>query len=139
MKCFYHQDRHAVGSCKSCGKGVCPDCAVDLGKGLACRSHCEENAQAVIDLIDQNIRLAPRTAKLLDSNRRVRTGASGFNLVLGVVFVLWGFTDPDRLSFLVVVGVCFLLFGGFSIIQAIRMERQNQENTAKNSYTRVGS
>ncbi|MBP7275989.1 MAG: hypothetical protein KBA51_07280, partial [Kiritimatiellae bacterium] len=35
MKCFNHEDRDAVGTCKSCGKGVCRECAVDMGKGLA--------------------------------------------------------------------------------------------------------
>jgi hypothetical protein len=28
MRCFYHHDKEAVGSCKSCGKGLCPECAV---------------------------------------------------------------------------------------------------------------
>src|SRR5205823_9870456 len=90
MKCFYHQDRDAVGSCKSCGKGLCPECAVDLGKGLACRSRCEEDAKAVIGLIDRNIKISPRAAKLLDAGRGVRAGASTFNLVIGAIFVLWG-------------------------------------------------
>ncbi|MGN6642655.1 MAG: hypothetical protein ACTHKU_06610, partial [Verrucomicrobiota bacterium] len=104
--------------------------AVDLGKGLACRSRCEADAKAVIALIDQNIRFAPRTAKLLDSNRRARTGASGFNFVIGAVFVLWGFTDPSRLNFLVLVGVCFLIFGAFTFFQTKKIERQNQEEPA---------
>jgi hypothetical protein len=45
MKCFYHHDQDAVGECKSCGKGLCPACAVDLGKGLACRQRCEDNVR----------------------------------------------------------------------------------------------
>lgn len=30
MRCFYHQDKEAIGSSKSCGKGSCPECAVDM-------------------------------------------------------------------------------------------------------------
>ncbi len=32
MSCFYHHDRTSVGGCKSCGKNLCPECAIDLGK-----------------------------------------------------------------------------------------------------------
>ena len=129
MKCFYHQDRDAVGSCKSCGKGLCPECAVDLGKGLACRSRCEDDARAVIALIDQNIKISPRAAKLLDAGRGVRAGASTFNLVIGAIFVLWGLTDPDRFTFLIILGVCFLVFGAFSFVQSRRIERPRQDTT----------
>ncbi len=58
MRCYYHKDKEAVGTCKSCGKGLCRDCAVDLGKGLACRGRCEPDAQAVIQLVDRNIQLS---------------------------------------------------------------------------------
>ena len=77
MRCFYHQDREAVGSCKSCGKGLCPDCAADVGKGLACRGRCEEDVRAVVALIDRNIKLSPQTTRLLESGRN-----SAFTLTL---------------------------------------------------------
>ncbi|MEI9865181.1 MAG: hypothetical protein WDN00_11660 [Limisphaerales bacterium] len=48
MRCFYHQEKESVGICKSCGKGVCQECAVDLKRGLACRGHCEDNVQSII-------------------------------------------------------------------------------------------
>jgi len=127
MKCFYHQQRDAVGSCKSCGKGLCPECAVDLGKGLACRGRCEEDVRGVIGLIDRNIKMSPQAARLLDSSRGVRAGASVFNLVMGALFVLWGFTDPDRFAFLIILGVCFLVYGAVSIIQSRRLDRKRQE------------
>jgi hypothetical protein len=94
---------------------------------LACRSRCEENAKAVIRLIDQNIKMSPRAARLLDAGRVARTGASTFKLVIGAIFVLWGLTDPDRFTFLIIIGVCFLVFGAFSVVQSRRIERQKQE------------
>jgi len=108
---------------------LCPECAVDLGKGLACRSRCEDDARAVIALIDQNIKISPRAAKLLDAGRGVRAGASTFNLVIGAIFVLWGLTDPDRFTFLIILGVCFLVFGAFSFVQSRRIERPRQDTT----------
>ena len=59
MKCFYHQDRDAVGVCKSCERGVCSECAVDLGKGLACKDRCEDDANGSLkemeDALDEAI------------------------------------------------------------------------------------
>lgn len=55
MRWSCHQDREVVGSSKSCGKGLCPECAVDLLKALACRGPCEEDTGALIRLIDHNI------------------------------------------------------------------------------------
>lgn len=48
MNCFYHPTAVAVGTCKSCNKGLCRECAVDLGKGLACKGRCEEDVKAVM-------------------------------------------------------------------------------------------
>jgi hypothetical protein len=42
MNCFRHQDSSAVGLCKTCFKAVCPECAADVGNGLACKNSCEE-------------------------------------------------------------------------------------------------
>jgi len=42
MNCFNHPDVPAVGICKACQKGLCMECAVDLGHGIACKSHQEE-------------------------------------------------------------------------------------------------
>src|SRR5215472_6917885 len=46
MKCFTHQTVDAVGACKSCGKGLCPSCAVDLHFALSCRGDCESELSA---------------------------------------------------------------------------------------------
>jgi hypothetical protein len=63
MRCFYHE-KEAVGICKSCGKGVCQDCAIDFKKGLACRGHCEESVQHII----QQIKEYDKSAELFRQN-----------------------------------------------------------------------
>src|SRR6266403_1985893 len=55
MRCFYHQDKEAVGLCKSCAKALCAERAIDLGRGLACRSGCEERVRAIIQLLDREL------------------------------------------------------------------------------------
>ena len=40
MKCFYHHEQDTVAVCKSCQRGLCPDCAADVGNGVACRGRC---------------------------------------------------------------------------------------------------
>ena len=35
MKCFYHQEKDAVGICKNCNRGLCNECLTEYDKGLA--------------------------------------------------------------------------------------------------------
>jgi hypothetical protein len=68
-------------------------------------------------LIDQNIKISPRAAELCDPNR-ARKAPSTFNLVIGGVFVAWGLTDSERLTFLIVLGVCFMVFGALPLLRS---------------------
>jgi hypothetical protein len=106
MRCFYHHDRDAVGSCKSCGKGLCPECAVELKKGLACRGRCEAEVTALIDLIDRNMRLEPTTT-------RARLAGAFFFLACGAVFLIFGLMSGREFDFATVLGGFFIAYGLF--------------------------
>ena len=41
MKCFVHQAEDAVAICKTCGKGVCSDCAIILEGTSYCKTCVE--------------------------------------------------------------------------------------------------
>ncbi len=60
MNCFNHKDREAAAQCRFCGKGVCDECAVPLGKGrgTACSRECEQSARAGFRRADQRRRMA---------------------------------------------------------------------------------
>jgi hypothetical protein len=126
VNCFYHPTTIAVGTCKSCNKGLCPACAVDLGKGLACKGHCEEDVKAVIQLIDRNIQRSPYHEKVLDTARRNRYFAAVFPLVTGALFL--GFASYDCLQsgfepvdFLTGgLGLSFLIIGLITLRNAAR-------------------
>jgi hypothetical protein len=45
MRCFVHHDLEAVGTCRACNKGLCRECASDLGHSISCRGACEEKAK----------------------------------------------------------------------------------------------
>ena len=111
MHCFYHDHQEAVGTCKSCGKGLCRECAADLGKGLACRGHCEANAQEVIQLIDRNIRLATTGARTVQQGRGIRMGAGIFHILMGGLFFNFGLRDYDRIPLIVYLGAGLIAYG----------------------------
>jgi hypothetical protein len=125
MRCFYHQDREAIGTCKSCGKGLCPDCAVDLGKGLACRDRCEQDVRAVIALVERNIQLQPTTTRLIQAGGSARWAGSIFFLASGAVFLYFGLTSDHEMPLVSVLGGCFVAFGLFQMLWALRIGRES--------------
>jgi hypothetical protein len=139
MRCFYHQDREAIGSCKSCNKGLCAECAVDLGKGLACRGRCEADVQGVIQLIDRNVRRMDEAARLMDKSSSVlkhaismRYATGLFLAVAGAIFTIFGAADLERFAFAFVLGIVFLLYGIYSIILARRFRNDKPQQQKPN-------
>jgi hypothetical protein len=116
MKCFYHQDRDAVGSCRSCFKGLCSVCAVDLGKGLACRDRCEADAQALIAATGAHAKLVTTAPTMLNSAYRSTAWAGSGFLLLGVFFLAWGLLNQPADGFSVLFGSCSFAFGLLSIL-----------------------
>lgn len=43
MKCYIHHDSEAVGLCKNCKKGICPECLTEVdNNGIVCKGNCAE-------------------------------------------------------------------------------------------------
>lgn len=88
MKCFNHPEVDAVGSCKSCMKGLCPTCAKDLGHGLACKDKHEEDVEFLHTLIE--------ASKMSESDIPKATALSNIlYLLLGIAFLIWGWFVPS--------------------------------------------
>ena len=104
MHCFIHQDRNAVGCCKACGKGLCPDCAVDLGHGLSCKGPHEEVVQshnAIINFNARTVSAAPKNIYL----------SPIFTAVLGSIFMWYGFDKYHGIqNFLFILGAVFFVY-----------------------------
>lgn len=134
MRCFYHQDREAVGACKSCNKGLCSECAVDLGKGLACRGRCEADVEAVIQLIDQNVRQMADVERIMDRNRGVlnqarstRYATGVLYCVLGAIFIIVGAANMAIFAFAFAIGITCLVYGIYLLARRFPKEKPPEE------------
>ena len=123
MRCFSHPDQDAVGICKSCQKGVCTACAVDLGKGLACRTTCEADVRALISLIDASMRISPMGTKVWLGHRTNMLWTAAMCIVLGVIFTTWAALHDPPLVAVVAMGVVFVCWGLVQLIQALRLQQ----------------
>jgi hypothetical protein len=116
MKCFYDETQDAIGTCKNCGKGLSKEYAVDLGKGLACKDRCEEDAKRIIALIDKNVSFTAASENLMKGSGRTAYAGSLFCLCAGAVFLLAGIIE--QLVVVGALGAIFLLYGGFVLFRA---------------------
>lgn len=133
MKCFYDPTQDAVGSCKSCGKGLSPDYAVDLGKGLACKNRCEDDVRALIALIDSNVALRATSTKLIEGSGRAGIITSVFYLLVGATFLTTGLIFRDRISiFPVVLGALFIVWSLFGFFRSRAIQRAITEARQRN-------
>lgn len=105
MNCFNHSDKSAIGSCKFCSKGLCLDCATDLGHGLACKNKHETQVENINMLISKNTQVyasAPKNALI----------APIFYLFMGLVFAGFGYFSKGGMTDLpFVLGIGFIAFG----------------------------
>jgi len=104
MKCFKHIDKDAVGICKSCGKGLCPECATVFQKGLACKEECEEEVQALIILGEKSKTVLKKTSRTIYASGILFFSIGGF-----LAFISLGIEETS--SKIPVILFAFLSFG----------------------------
>jgi len=111
MDCFNHPDRSAVGICKSCGPGLCRDCAVDSPDGLSCK-RCESRVRLMNQIIDNNARV------LSVARYQTRIGAS-LMILIGIVMLVVALWSQFRSRDVLVV-ILFGILGIFVIVDGFR-------------------
>lgn len=105
MICFNHSENEAVGICKSCQRGLCAECATDLGHGLACKGRHEEAVNTLEKIINQS-------AKIYSITPKTRNATPIFYIFMGVVFAGFGLLNGRGLTdFTVILGAGFIVFG----------------------------
>ena len=115
MRCFRHFESYAIGSCKVCNKGLCIDCAADLGHALACKGVHEE--------------AAANYKKLQNAQSRAIFSTPWLNylfpsvlLFLGMLFIFIGLRSGDGVfSLPFVYGVLSFVYGGVMLIRARKL------------------
>jgi len=76
MKCFNHHNIDAIGLCKACNKGLCPECAVEVSNSIACKSTCQEEVKTIDKLVK-------KTKVTAEAQRKNRMFMPSFFLVTG--------------------------------------------------------
>ena len=124
MKCFYDGTQDAVGVCKSCGKGISSDYAVDLGKGLACKGHCEEDVRALIALIDSNLSMRATSQTLILGSGRAGILGSLFIFLMGAMFFVSGIMMKEgRGQFPLIMGSLFIAWSVVGFVRSLAIQR----------------
>lgn len=113
MNCYQHRDNTAHGICKVCGRGVCFDCAAEVGHSLACKNLHEEQAAALH-------RLTVRSTVLLKVSRKARFLAPAFLFVFGLVTLAEGMAYANRANFITYVGLVFTVLALIILLLSIR-------------------
>ena len=117
MKCYYHRESDAVAVCKSCGRGLSPEFAVDVGPSTACKDRCEVAVAELNTIIERSKTVYSKTGSAY------RRGAFSI-LALGLIFSGLGVlpiivSGNYELSFMGVIGVIFI-FWSYSQFKSAR-------------------
>jgi len=83
MKCYNHPEVDAVAVCKSCSRGLCRECAVEVGTSIGCKNRCEADVAALDEIIRRG-----RTGYQKTSSTYFRSGL--VIILLGAVFLFMG-------------------------------------------------
>jgi hypothetical protein len=96
MRCYVHRDADAVGVCRSCGRGLCPACAAEVGTALACLRRCEEDVRQLTDALRRQVQMMrpigqqfANTATVYRVVRRLLLAIGALVVVLGGGLALW--------------------------------------------------
>ena len=120
MDCAEHRGRAAIGICRACLRGVCPDCAVPQRLGLACRGRCEADALALAATLEQSLKTTALSANLLRHTPRLWVGLAIVSLAVGVFVLAFGATLP-RFQSIALLGLPFLAIGVLALLAARRI------------------
>jgi hypothetical protein len=113
MNCFNHPHSSATGICRVCCRGLCTECAVDLGHSLACKGEHEQGAAAINAL---NL----RSTKLLKVTRKSMFIGPLFFGVCGLIFLVDGLRQEVRLNFASYLGAAFVVFALAILVTNVR-------------------
>jgi hypothetical protein len=125
MNCYYHPNVQSVGICKNCQKGLCVECAVDVGNGLACKNQCET---AVLEINDIFQRTRNQYYRLGSMYMRNIWAAAFLGVSLCFVGVLLMISNP-RYWLAALPLVVISLFGFASAINSYRESKKHPKPT----------
>ena len=108
MRCYNHHEKEAVAICRSCGRAVCPGCAAEVEKAVACRDRCESDVSTILSLNRNALQFAKGT-------KQARYLGPTMFLVLGAMLTTMGLTygGIDLATYgggvIIAIGLAFLV------------------------------
>lgn len=121
MNCFYHRESPAVGTCRSCARGLCAECAAEYPQGLACRGRCETDVEEVIDLIRRNLAASRVIAKQAPGNRVAFLVIGAFIVLFGLLFIWASLLKMPPVWILLALGILVAGYGVFMLVRVYRL------------------
>ncbi len=114
MKCYYHPEVDAIGICTHCNRGICLDCASDVGGRLACQGIHEDEVRDLDRLVNRSMVVSR------NSGNSYIVMILVFSL-MGLAFALLGLTRDPIEWLWVIVGIAFgvYAFYNYSLRQKI--------------------
>lgn len=74
MNCYTHHEKNAVGLYKSCGRGLCPECAVEVEDSLSCLNRCEDKVRILNRMVKENAQILSTSNKKSKDRRVIQYG-----------------------------------------------------------------
>lgn len=103
MNCYIHPDRPAVGTCVSCGRPICNECAVEMNGKLVCRECLASGKVSASSSKDVN------TAFIIEL-------IAGFFGFLGVGYLYVGKTNDGIIRL-----ICWIIYGVIAYITIVAL------------------
>lgn len=113
MKCYNHPDRDGIAICRSCGKAICRECAMESRDGIACQQSC-------LASLAEKSALNAQQAVHLKNLKRTNLLGSLFSIAMGILFIFFSFQGFGLVyDFIFLLGIGFTLYG--IVAQAVNM------------------
>jgi len=109
MNCFYHPTTPAIGQCKHCQRGLCPECAAIVDDVLACKHRHEQQVRDWEQL----------TARSLFQSKRVASGYMRNAIFYGLVGMVFAGFGLWQLKWLGLQAAIFMALGLFLLYAAV--------------------
>lgn len=102
MNCYNHRTVAAIGVCKNCNKGLCPDCITDVENGIACTTTCVEEVKTLNALINKNKNATDRVSSSYNRSAFIY-------FAVGILFISTGLFYPELKFYMFFGGGIFIL------------------------------
>jgi hypothetical protein len=110
MRCFNHHDVDAVGTCRACGRGLCPNCVAEVEKAVACRNRCESDVATILAINRNSLQYARGT-------KQAHYLAPLMIIILGGVMAALGLTYRGFDLAILGGGVAMVLGAALAVVQ----------------------